>query len=280
MNEKIIWDYLIKLIGNEYGAAGMMGNLYAESHLNPQNLQNTSNKKFNITDEQYTQLVDNNVYMNFVRDSAGYGLAQWTTAGRKQALLVFANTYKGGQKVSIGNLNMQLDFLAKELKTSYKSTLAGLQSATSVLEASNIVLKKFERPRDQSEGVQKTRASYGMNFYNKYATGKKANGSNAGNVVLAFQIAANKTGVVDSNGNKLEEDGKYGPNTDYVAKTIRLARGTRGSLVEWLQAFLRIDTDGKFGPATESSVNAYKKAVGLPENGVCDYMMIKRMMGK
>lgn len=280
MNEKIIWDYLIKLIGNEYGAAGMMGNLYAESHLNPQNLQNTSNKRFNVTDEQYTQLVDNNIYMNFVRDSAGYGLAQWTTSGRKQALLVFANTYKGGQRVSIGNLNMQLDFLAKELKTSYKSTLVGLKSATSVLEASNIVLKKFERPRDQSEGVQKTRASYGMNFYNKYATGKKVNGSNTADVILAFQIAANQTGAVDSNGNKLEEDGKYGPNTDYVAKTVCLAKGTRGSLVEWLQSFLNIDTDGKFGPATESSVNAYKKAVGLIENGICDYMMIKKMMGR
>jgi hypothetical protein len=175
---------------------------------------------------------------------------------------------------------MQLDFLAKELKTSYKSTLIGLKTATSVLEASNVVLKKFERPRDQSEGVQKTRASYGMNFYNKYATGKKVNGSNTTNVILAFQIAANKTGAVDSKGNKLNEDGKYGPNTDYVAKTIRLARGTRGSLVEWLQSFLNIDTDGQFGPATEKSVNAYKEAVGLIENGVCDYSMIKKMMGR
>jgi hypothetical protein len=36
------------------GAAGLMGNLFAESALNPQNLQNTYNSKLNLTDVQYT----------------------------------------------------------------------------------------------------------------------------------------------------------------------------------------------------------------------------------
>lgn len=36
-NEKAIWDYLYGKIGNAYGVAGLMGNLYAESALRPNN---------------------------------------------------------------------------------------------------------------------------------------------------------------------------------------------------------------------------------------------------
>jgi hypothetical protein len=53
-----------------------MGNLYAESGLRSNNLQNTYEKKLGMTDEQYTAAVDNGSYTNFVRDAAGYGLAQ------------------------------------------------------------------------------------------------------------------------------------------------------------------------------------------------------------
>ena len=55
-----------------------MDNLYAESGLNPMNLQNSYEKKLGMTDSQYTQAVDNGSYSNFVKDYAGYGLAQWT----------------------------------------------------------------------------------------------------------------------------------------------------------------------------------------------------------
>ena len=35
MNEKAIWDYLLKATGNGSGTAAIMGNLMAESSLNP-----------------------------------------------------------------------------------------------------------------------------------------------------------------------------------------------------------------------------------------------------
>ena len=44
-----------------------------------------------------------------------------------------------------------------------------LTSATSVREASDVVLKKYERPANQSESVQVKRASYGQQYYDKYA---------------------------------------------------------------------------------------------------------------
>ena len=110
-NEKRIWEFLIDKLGNAFGTAGLMGNLYAESGLNPQNLQNTYEKKLDMTDASYTAAVDQGSYDNFVKDSAGYGLAQWTYWSRKQNLLNFAKE----RNASIGDLEMQIEFLWKEL---------------------------------------------------------------------------------------------------------------------------------------------------------------------
>ena len=162
---KVIWDFFKSQGLNDYGIAGLMGNLYAESGLKPTNLQNTFEKKLGYTDAEYTAAVDQKLYTNFVNDSAGYGLAQWTYYSRKQNMLTF-HTKKGK---SIGDLNTQLEFLVHELTTSYKSSVwEVLKSAKSVLEASNAVLLKFERPADQSTAVQNKRASYGQEYYNKY----------------------------------------------------------------------------------------------------------------
>ena len=166
-DEERIWDFLLDKIGNEYGVAGMMGNLQAESGLRPNNLQNTYEKSLGMTDEQYTAAVDLGAYTNFAGDKAGYGLAQWTSSGRKNGLL----NLKKNRGCSIGDLSLQLDWLWQELSTSYKTTLQGLRTATTVYDASTIVLTQFERPKDQSEAVKQKRASYGQYFYDKYATG-------------------------------------------------------------------------------------------------------------
>ena len=163
--EEKIWRYLKDAGLSDCGAAGLMGNLYAESGLSPINLQNTYNKKLGMTDEEYTAAVDSGKYKNFVRDSAGYGIAQWTFWSRKQGLL---NYTKAAGK-SVGDLEAQLGFLMQELSGGYAYLLNILKTASTVLEASNAVLLNFERPADQSETVQKKRAAYGQSFYDKYA---------------------------------------------------------------------------------------------------------------
>ena len=75
-DEKIMWEFLMSKIDNEYGVAGLMGNIFAESGLKSNNLQNSCEKKLDYTDVTYTEAVDNRTYLNFVNDSAGYGLAQ------------------------------------------------------------------------------------------------------------------------------------------------------------------------------------------------------------
>ena len=172
-NEEKIWNYLKSKGLSDYGAAGLMGNLYAESGLRPNNLQNTYEGKFGMADAEYTELVDKGRYTNFVRDSAGYGLAQWTYWSRKEALLAYAKA----SKKSIGDLEMQLDFLLKEL-SSY-GLLGRLKTVSTVLEASNIVLLEFEKPASMNTAAtQVKRAEYGQKYFDKYA--KKGSVSSMG----------------------------------------------------------------------------------------------------
>lgn len=164
--EKTIWNTLQTAIGNAYGTAGLMGNLYAESALKPNNLQNTGNNALGMTDDQFVAAVDSGAYSaeKFIRDGYGMGLAQWTYYTRKQALLNFV---KAAGK-SIGDLETQLAFLLQEIK-GYTSVWNTLTTAASVREASDVVLKKYECPADQSEEVQVRRAGYGQKYYDKYA---------------------------------------------------------------------------------------------------------------
>ena len=111
-NEQKIWNYLMAHFNNKYGVAGLMGNIKAESALSPINLQDSFEPKLGFSDQSYTDAVDSGRYTNFIHDSAGYGLAQWTFWSRKRALYEFAKK----KKKSIGDLEMQLEFLVEELK--------------------------------------------------------------------------------------------------------------------------------------------------------------------
>lgn len=164
-NEQRIWCKLISYGFTKAGAAGLMGNLYAESALNPHNLQNTYERSLGYDDESYTQAVDNGTYQNFIRDQAGYGLAQWTHHYRKGALLTYAKNHNA----SIGDLDMQLDFIIYELEHDFPATIIGvLRSTNSVAEASNIVMTNYENPADQSDAAKAGRAAFGTRFYQKY----------------------------------------------------------------------------------------------------------------
>lgn len=163
--EEKIWSFLKAQGLTGAGAAGLMGNLYAESGLRSNNLQNSCEGKLGMTGAEYTERVDRGTYANFSNDQAGYGLAQWTYPARKAALLAFA---KAARK-SIGDLEMQLGFLMEELSKDYQAVLATLKSAATVREASDAVLLNYERPADRSEAAKARRAKYGQVYYDRYA---------------------------------------------------------------------------------------------------------------
>lgn len=164
-NSRSIWNFLKSQGFSEYGVAGLMGNLYAESGLSPINLENNANIILDMSDQMYTNLVDNGTYTLFADDRYGYGLAQWTWHTRKRGLY----DYTKSLGVSIGDLNGQLRFLVSELKN-YTEVYNTLKTATSVKEASDSVLINFERPADMSDKVKNLRADYGQQFYDQFAT--------------------------------------------------------------------------------------------------------------
>lgn len=155
-----IWDKFRGAGLSEAGAAGLMGNLKAESDLEPENLQNSFEEKLGYNDSGYTSAVDFGSYAHFADDGAGYGLAQWTYPTRKAALLAFAKS----QKKSVGDLDLQLDFLVKELREDYPALFRELCAVTDVRAASDAVLTQFERPADMSESVKQKRSGFAQDF--------------------------------------------------------------------------------------------------------------------
>lgn len=214
-NEKIIWDYLLSKIGNPMGVAGLMGNLKAESSFNPHNLNNTANKKLGMTDDQYTEAVDSGKYTKFINDGYDYGLAQWVYSSRKKGLLTLANK----QKKSVGDLQLQLEYIWQELQA-YSAVLRTLRNATTIKEASDDVLIRYEKPANQGESVKEKRLKYAEEIYNKYMASDDNGEEQAVAKVVKKVVVTAKTVNVrlgDSINYPVEDIVKLGETFDVVA---------------------------------------------------------------
>lgn len=174
--EKQIWDYLVAEIGNDYGVAGLMGNLAAESILSPGRIQNDLTTAMNPSNA-YTSALNNGSVTehNFVYDKMfpyngnnygpAYGLAQWDYSPRRQNYWDFWHTFQHG---IAGDLSFELWFLMWELENQFQSVLNTLRNATSVRQASDKVLHDFENPKEQGTDVEIARANMGQRIYDQY----------------------------------------------------------------------------------------------------------------
>lgn len=121
-NESTAYNFFKSNLGLPTSSAcAMLQNLYSESGIMPNNVEN----RCPYSDEEYTRMVDNGTYgrEQFSSDEYGYGLCQWTSYGRK------FNLYNAAVGKSIADMNMQLNFLAGELRNSFPTTWATLQKA-------------------------------------------------------------------------------------------------------------------------------------------------------
>lgn len=231
MEEKI-WNYLLNNIGNKFGTAGLMGNLYAESGLQPNNMENAYEKKLGYNDSSYTNAVDTGTYTNFVHDACGYGLAQWTYHTRKQNLLNYAKAHNK----SIGDIDMQLAFLIQELNVNYPGVMSTLKNATSIREASDKVLKHFENPADQSDKVKEQRATFGNNFYNKFNGIQPTIETPVQQTITSYTVKSGDTlsGIASRFGttvnNLVSLNGIRDANKIYIGQVIRISGDAPGNM--------------------------------------------------
>lgn len=105
-----------------------------------------------------------------------------------------------------------------------------------------------------------------------------------------FQRGANLDGYRDQDGNKLEEDGKDGPKTQYVRRKIALKAklfrkgyitGSTGHVVEWWQRRCneilgrRQAVDSKYGKTARADTLALQDKLNLVKDGIAGYDSIQ-----
>lgn len=174
-NLKNILTYFTKKGFSLAAAAGIAGNLNAESSLNPAKIQGGA-----IADDNYTPV-----------NGVGFGLAQWTYTDRQGPLIAFA----ASKNAKITDLTMQLDFIWKEMKaSSYRDMVSKLNGEKSDPVRAAVLFHGltpnieregngihpvfaaagagygFERSGDTSGAVVENRGRVAESFYNKYKT--------------------------------------------------------------------------------------------------------------
>ena len=144
------------------GACGLMGNFQAESAMRSNNVEDRSG----MDDARYTALADSGSY-DFLTDYGhhyGYGLAQWTPASRKEALL---NTAKK-RGVSVSDEAMQVDFAIWELSNQFTGVWQVLTTSHDLYECSRIVCLQYERPAVNNVDA---RYRFALDFFGQLAGG-------------------------------------------------------------------------------------------------------------
>lgn len=192
-----IWNKLISSGCTKQGAAGFMGNLYAESRCNPTCTEGLLlqrykedghfNFPYGLYDQKnydlYVERVNNGTISKaqFLHPRSytgityqyGFGLAQWTTESRKNKLW----EYTKGKGKSIADIDGQVNLLIYELKNLFPSVWQVVSSTNSINSASDITLMKFESPNN-AESYINTRRNYSTEIYNLYKNQTTEKGAN------------------------------------------------------------------------------------------------------
>jgi hypothetical protein len=152
--------YAMERLINEYhfplnGAAGMVGNLRAESGVIPNNIESSlpgTPMRARGSDGAVHDFTPEEIMNRGTRgvvgpEDPGVGIAQWTTEPRRSGL--FQHQYCGmtqGANI-LFNMDAQIDYLVTELQGRYAGVYATLTNPrTSVDTASDEVVKRFEVP--------------------------------------------------------------------------------------------------------------------------------------
>lgn len=152
--------------------SAILSNWYTESGIDPYNAQNSKMKAIGWTDEQYVTAVNSGAYhhpitgKDFGSDGIGFGLAQWTSAGRKAKLLM----YCAERGKSIADIQMQLEFAYNEINsTGYANVRKAFNEGTDLDKCARIFMTEYERPASYKDvASQDKRVNNAFEFYNVF----------------------------------------------------------------------------------------------------------------
>lgn len=231
------------------GAAGATANILAESAGRADNLEDTKNALFGISDAEYIRQVD--AGQRSFYDSAGFGICQWTASPRKKKFLEFMKAHGW----SIADEQGQYQYLAKELREDYPEVWRVLTTTSDPYEAGYIMCKKFEIPAN-TEITSRSRGAKAREIFVRC--------SGTSPVVQPATSAATAESA----------DPDLTPPTSEYWPPRTIDRNMRGDDVAVLQAILTarkysiLVINGLFDSSTEYAVRKYQKQHGLKVDGV------------
>lgn len=264
MSELTIYQHLRAGGLSPAGACAVMGNMFQESAMLPNNVEN----RCTLMDSEYTSAVDEGRISpdKFVHDKFGYGLCQWTFWSRKAELWKMANA----RQVSIADEAMQCDLCLTELSRDFSALYQQLCSCTAegMEKAVEKFCWKYENP-DPAAAKLSERYQAALQFY---ATAVK--------IEHATAAANNCTGggtedACPINVGNVQEGEPY---MDIGVPPLK--NGCKGTAVAMLQAGLKAmgyykgifnhRIDGIFGDNTEKAVREMQAACNQPVTGIVD----------
>lgn len=249
MSIQTIWALLKGKGFSDKAAAVIMGQMDAESSCAANRLQGDFGAGF-ARSAEYTAQVDAGQISRYDfahkgPGGGGYGLCQWTYWSRKEGLYDKAKSM--GQ--SIGSEEVQIDWLWDELhQGEYRAAWDALTTGTDILEMTTVMVKRYEKPANQSAASCANRAALAQKYFGKFAG------------TAAATVPEGPEPCQDT------------PTTPFWPPRM-LTKGMTGSDVGALQALLVARgyepgvIDGILGDKTEAAMWTFQLAAGLSSSG-------------
>ena len=242
------------------GACAVLGNVQHESAFIPANVEDRSG----ISDAEYVRRVDSGQMTknDFMYDSYGMGLAQWTWPPRKGNLWDWVKS----RGKSIADLEEQVSFLITEMKKDYSGCWKLCCSSNNLYDCVYKLLWNWENPADK-EGQFPIRLSSARDWFNKLS------GMNVGEVFEGHGDSGS-TPVVQQPSQNIELDDEGLP----IEKTFpprMIDRNCTGfkeiKLLEvllWCHGY-NVLIDGIFEDLLDKKLRQFQAEHGLLVDGVC-----------